>query len=171
MASLIENLITTLQSEYEEYEKLLVLSKEKTPIIIKGDLEALTDIVAKEQVHTDKLAVLEQKRIEVVNDIATVLSKDASTLTIRNIIELLKGQTKEQDALAHIHDKLKSTLDDMVVVNNVNKQFIEESLELVNFNINYINGLNQMPETANYTKNAYSSGNYGMVNSRFDAKN
>lgn len=171
MASLIENLIITLESENDEYEKLIKLSREKTPIIIKGDLEALTEIVAKEQVHTDRIATLEQKRIEVVNDIATVLSKDANTMTIRQIIDLLSGQEKEQAALAKIHDKLKSTLDDMVVVNNVNKQFIEESLELVNFNINYINGLSQMPETANYTRNAYNSGNIGMVSSRFDAKN
>lgn len=170
MASLIEELISTLDLENKEYEQLLQLSKEKTQIIIEGDVGKLNEIVALEQVHTDKIAALEGRRTEVVTDIATVLNKDVETLTVRSITELLKGQDKEQKALAAVHDKLKLTLNDMVVINDINKQLIEESLELINFNINYINGLNQMPEMANYTKGAYNSPN-NIVNSRFDAKN
>lgn len=170
MASLIEDLIHTLDLENSEYEELLKLSKEKTPIIIEGNTEKLSEIVALEQVHTDRLAALEKKRLEVVCDIATVLNKDVDTLTVKHIVHLLKGQEKEQSALAGVHDKLKLTLNDMVVVNEINKQLIEESLELVDFNINYINGLSQMPEVANYTKSANNSSS-GIVNSRFDAKN
>lgn len=170
MASLIEELISTLDLENKEYEQLLQLSKEKTQIIIEGDVGKLNEIVALEQVHTDKIAALEGRRTEVVTDIATVLNKDVETLTVRSITELLKGQDKEQKALAAVHDKLKLTLNDMVVINDINKQLIEESLELINFNINYINGLNQMPEMANYTKGAYNSPN-NIVNSRFEAKN
>lgn len=170
MASLIEELIHTLESENSEYEKLLKLSKDKTPIIIEGNTEKLREIVAHEQEHTDKIATLEKKRTEVVSDIATVLNKDVNTLTVKHIISLLKGQDKEQNMLAEVHDKLKLTLNDMVVINEINKQLIEESLELVEFNINYLNGLGQMPEMANYTKSAYNSSS-GIVNSRFDAKN
>lgn len=170
MASLIEELISTLDLENSEYEKLLKLSKEKTPIIIEGNIEKLNEIVALEQQHTDKITALENKRIEVVADIATVLNKDVNTLTVRHIIDLLKGQDKEQNMLASVHDKLKLTLNDMVVVNDINKQLLEESLELVDFNINFINGLNRMPETANYTKEAYNRSS-GIISSRFDAKN
>lgn len=168
MASLIDELISTLDLENVEYEKLLILSKEKTDVIIKGDIDVLRDMVAKEQEHTDKLAALESKRTQIVTDIATVLNKDVNTLTIRKIVQLLKGQDKEQTALAKVHDQLKTTLNDMVVINEINKQLVEDSLELIDFNINYINGMNQMPETANYTKNAYNADNY--VNSVFDAK-
>lgn len=170
MASLIEELIRTLDLENSEYEKLLKLSKEKTPIIIEGNIEKLNEMVALEQQHTDRITALENKRIEVVTDIATVLNKDVNTLTVRHIIDLLKGQDKEQNMLAAVHDKLKLTLNDMVVINDINKQLLEESLELVDFNINFINGLSQMPEMANYTKGAYNSSS-GIVNSRFDAKN
>lgn len=168
MASLIDELINTLSLENTEYEELLKISKEKTNIIIKSDIEVLREMVAQEQVHTDKLAALESKRTEVLSDIATVLNKDVNTLTIRNIVHLLKGQDKEQAELAKVHDQLKSTLNDMVVINEINRQLIEESLELIDFNINYINGMSQMPETANYNKNAYNADNY--VNSTFDAK-
>jgi ferritin len=169
VASLIEDLINTLDTENDEYTELLKLSQEKTPVIIAGDVKKLNDMIAKEQEHTDKLAVLESKRTQVVKDIATVLNKDVNTITVRNIIALLEGQEKEQNALATVYDKLRLTLNDMVVVNEINKQLIEESLELVNFNINYLNSINQIPETANYTKDAYNAS--GISNSTFDAKN
>lgn len=169
MASLIEDLINTLDMENEEYTELLKLSQEKIPVIIAGDVAKLNEMIAKEQVHTDKIAALENKRTQVVKDIATVLNKEVQTLTVKNIIALLKGQDEVQNALASVHDKLRLTLNDMVVVNEINKQLIEESLELVDFNINYLNSINQMPVTANYTKNAYNAA--GISNSIFDAKN
>lgn len=170
MASLIEELINTLENEDTEYTELVKISKEKTSVIVKGDVAKLNEITSLEQVHTDRIAALERKRTDVVKDIATVLNKDVDTLTVRHIINLLKGQDKEQQRLSDVHDRLRLTLNDMVVINDINKQLIQESLELVDFNINYINGLNQMPETANYTKGAYNTGS-GVVNSRFDAKN
>ena len=39
MASLMENLIDILNQEGREYEELLVLSQQKTPVIVRGDLE------------------------------------------------------------------------------------------------------------------------------------
>ena len=39
MASLIENLISVLEGEAAEYDKLLELSTRKTPVIVAGNLE------------------------------------------------------------------------------------------------------------------------------------
>ena len=89
MASLIEELIDTLDLENNEYTELLELSKQKTPIIINGEIEVLNNITAKEQEHTDKIAALENKRTQVVEDIATVLNMDVKTITVKKIIDLL----------------------------------------------------------------------------------
>lgn len=169
MASLIEELINTLEEENSHYEVLLKLSKEKSGIIIKNDIQQLREMVAQEQTHTDRLASLEVKRSEVVTDIATVLNRDADTLTIKNIIELLKGQDEVQKRLAKVHDRLKQTLNDVASVNELNQELLKESLEMLEFNINYINGLRQIPETANYTNQAYNAEGYAY--STFDAKN
>lgn len=169
MASLIEVLINTLESENSEYEILLNLSKEKTPVIIKGDIKQLREMVAMEQEHTDKIVALEGKRIEAVKDIATVLNKDVNTLTVKTIIGLLKGQDEVQNKLSAVHDKLKRTLNDMVVVNEINRELVQDSLEFIEFNINYLNGISQMPETANYSNKAYNVESYSRPN--FDAKN
>jgi hypothetical protein len=45
VASLMETLMDVLEKENTEYEKLVVLSKEKTPVIVKGDIEKLQEII------------------------------------------------------------------------------------------------------------------------------
>lgn len=170
MASLIEVLIDTLNAENEEYVSLLDISKRKTPIIVKGDVEGLRNIVAEEQVHVDKVANLEKKRIETVNDIATVLNKDGDKLTVKEIIDLLKGQDEVQNQLMEVHAKIKATLNDVVALNEINKNLIEESLEMVAFEINLINSFKKAPEVNNYTKGAYNVNAYTEP-PKFDAKN
>lgn len=169
MASLIEELITALKEETVEYEALLELSTEKTGIIVKDDIKSLNEMIAKEQSHLDKIANLEKKRIEVMQDIAIVLNKDVNTLTVKGISELLEGQKEEQQELSQTRDRLKKLLGRVEAINEMNKGLIEEALDMINFDINYINGLSQLPETANYTKDAYNQNQMGL--STFDAKN
>lgn len=62
MASLIENLINILDEENSEYETLLSLSIEKTDTIVSGDVNALNDLVAREQSIVERINKLEKKR-------------------------------------------------------------------------------------------------------------
>ena len=43
MASLLENLIDVLGRETQEYETLVTFAEQKTPAIVKGDIESLKD--------------------------------------------------------------------------------------------------------------------------------
>lgn len=58
MASLIEELIDVLQKENEEYQKLLAISMEKTPVIVEGNITKLQEIVAREQEVVDRKSVV-----------------------------------------------------------------------------------------------------------------
>ena len=169
MASLIENLINVLIEQDKEYKELLNLSKEKTEVIIKGDTDKLREMLSEEQHYLDKVANLEKNRIEIVNDIAIVLNKDVEYLTVKEIVRLLEGQKKEQQKLAQARDNLNRTLKDMVKINDMNKRLIEDSLEMIEFNINLINSMKQFPEMANYSKDA---SNISILPGRggFDAK-
>lgn len=169
MASLIDNLITTLQTENDEYQTLLGLSMEKTGIIVKGDVEALNIMVEKEQEIVERINVLEKKRTEATKDIALVLNKDPKTLTLTVLTDLLKGQKKESDALKEVHDKLSATMAQMVKVNEHNKVLLQESIEMVQFEMNLIQSMKQGPSNANYSGMDYANNDYGM-NGSFDAK-
>lgn len=171
MASLVDELISALEDENEVYKELTVLSEAKTPVIVKGDLEELQKITEKEQQFVEVLIKLEKKRTEVVGDIALVLGKDEETMTIKTIVGLLKGQEKEQRRLSEIHDKLKMTLGNISRINDINKNLIESSMEMAEFNLNLYKGMYQMPETGNYNRNAYNTDVNGGFGGVFDAKN
>lgn len=159
-----------LEKEEIEYKKLIVLSKEKTPVIIEGNIDKLQEIIDREQPIIDTIHQLEHKREEAINDIAIVLNKDVETLKLKKVIQLLKGQPDEQHKLAVIHDKLSATVKTMSAINENNKMLLEHSLEMVDFEINLYQSMKKAPETANYGKDAYSRGELLINLSDFDAK-
>ena len=156
MASLIDELINVLEQENKEYETLMLLSKEKTPVIVKGDLEKLQRITQVEQEFVGKISNLEKKRIEVMNDIGTVLSKDPKTMRVSDVIEILSKQPVEQKRLSEIHDKILKTLDNFKKYNEINANLIKESLEIIDFNLNLVTSLYQDTGISNYDRNAKS---------------
>ncbi len=157
MASLIDELIDVLDKEEKEYQDLILLSREKTPVIVKGDLEKLQKITEAEQYVVGKINKLEKKRTEVAKDIAVVLGKNESELKVPDLVELLASQPAEQERLRDVYDKLRATLKEMVQVNDINRGLVKESLEFIEFNMNLLKGVYQEPETGNYTKSAYAS--------------
>ena len=167
----MEELINTLGQESEEYDRLLDLSLKKTPVIVSADLEALGKITDEEQVVLSRLSHVEKKREECMKDIANVVNRDVNTLKLGDLITLLSSRPQEQKKLAVLHDKLSQTIKQMRRSNEQNKQLSESSLELIQFDMNVIQAMKAAPETANYTKNAYASGDVmGVSSGRFDSK-
>ncbi len=171
MASLMENLISVLEEEGKAYEELLELSMKKTPIIVGGDLESLQKITDEEQIVVARINRLDARREDVTKDIANVLNKDVTKLKLVDIIHLLSQRPVEQKALAAAHDKLKTVVGQMVRVNEQNRDLIQSSLEMVEFDLNLIQSMKSAPQTANYNKGAYNSGAFiGRSSGGFDAK-
>ena len=138
MASLMEELIDTLDAEEVLYGKLIPVEEEKTRAIISNDLEALQDIATREHELVDRTTALEGKREQVVMDIATVLGKDPKTITLEQIVEVLKNQPDDQKKLRDVHDRLKKTVSQLQQVNNQNKELLKEAIDMVEFNMNVI---------------------------------
>ena len=55
MASLMEDLADVLLQEDKQYQELIVLSKEKTDVLVAGNVKRLEEITAMEQEMTDVL--------------------------------------------------------------------------------------------------------------------
>lgn len=171
MASLMEDLISILEQEDSLYEDLLKLSMSKTPVLISGDLEALSRITEDEQEIVNKVNALDKKREEGMKDIANVLGKDVKTLKLTDLIDVLRSRPAEQNRLAAIYDKLSDTIGQMKRTNEQNRELIESSLEMVQFDMNVLQAYKAAPETANYSRNALNSGAYmGNMKGGFDAK-
>lgn len=170
MASLMENLIKILDRECSEYEGLLDISQRKTPIIASGNLENLQKITDEEQNMVNKITRLEHERIMVIQDIATVLNKDVAELKLTNLVDLMAARPAEQKLLAGVHDRLRGLVRELQRVNEQNRELLKDALEMVEFEISVIQASKAAPETANYNKGAYSTGNTMGVSQGFDAK-
>lgn len=171
MASLMEELISVLEEENKEYEKLLDLSMKKTPVLISADLTQLRKITDEEQEIVGRIHVLDRKREENMKDIANVINRDVNELKLASLVDMLQARPKEQKKLAEVHDKLRSTIGQMTRTNEQNAELIKSSLEMVQFDLTILQAAKAAPETANYTKGAYNAGDViGSNRKSFDAK-
>lgn len=154
------------------YQRLIPISEQKTQALITEDLPRLQEITAQEQDMLDKAAAVGHRREEVLQNMGMVLNRDPRELNLTGLIALLAKQPQEQEKLAAMHDSLRMTMNRLVDVNEKNKSLIEASLEMIEFNMNFIQSTRMSPGNNNYDKNATSAGTanagYGTVS--FDAK-
>lgn len=170
MASLIEKLVNVLEKENDEYTTLVELSNQKTPVLIKGDIKQLGRITDEEQNVVGRINKLEKERTLIINEIANVVNRDVETLKLINLIQMLEKKPEEQKPLVEIHEKLQTTIKTMKMVNEHNQTLIQSALEMVSFDLNILRSMKSAPETANYTKYAYTTGEkVGTMSRSFDA--
>ena len=86
MASLMEELISTLSKERDIYVELLPIADEKTKAIVANKPEELQVITNREQEAVDRISSLERKRSEVVKNIGIVLGRKPEELTLTELI-------------------------------------------------------------------------------------
>ncbi|MFT4144592.1 MAG: flagellar protein FlgN [Mobilitalea sp.] len=170
MASLIDELILILEQEYDVYQNLIPIANEKTQVIVKNDLAALQEITKKEQLSVDKISALEHKRDNVMINIKTVINRKSGEFTLKTLVGLMENQPKEQKALSILHDNLKKVIDTLVEVNNRNKSLIQQSLEMIEFNMNFIQSTRMAPGNNTYTKGASQYEAQSQGTRMFDAK-
>lgn len=169
MASLMENLLEILDSEEEEYQKLITHAKEKRQVVIDANIPRLEEITEQEQVIADKLHNLELKRKRVLSDMAVVLGRESEEMTVAKMIAILEKQPEEQKKLMDCRTRLRAALEEIEKWNRLNRTLLEQALEMVEFDLTLFRSLRQAPETANYDSKAYNTGML-LGGSGFDAK-
>ena len=169
MASLIEELIKVLGDEEKIYAEIIPLAEKKTRIIVNNDLQSLNSITEEEQALIGRISKLERKRQEVIRNIGIVMNKKESELNFITIIDLLKGQEKEQEELRKLHDRLKRTIDALKLINERNQMLIKQSIEMIDFDINLMQSLRTSPGVGQYNTSSEVE-IQGMNKGMFDAK-
>lgn len=170
MASLMEELIETLNAEEVLYGKLIPIEEEKTRAIITNDLEALQDITVREHELVDQTSALENKREQVAIDIATVLGRNPKTITLEEIADVLKNQPNDQKKLRDVHDRLKRTVARLQEVNEQNKELLKEAMDMVEYNMNVIRSTRMSSGSSNYSSDASEMAGMAPQHGMFDAK-
>lgn len=169
MASLMEELIDVLEKEEAQYLELIELGGQKREAVIHADINTLKQITEAEGDTASVLQNIAKKRTRVLTDMATVLGKEPKDITITKLIGYLKNQPQEQQKLLELKERLLDTGGRMRMVNEHNEVLLKQALEMVEFDLTLIKSMRQAPETANYNRKAYNTGDL-LGGSGFDAK-
>ena len=169
MASLVDELVSVLTEEEKLYSALLECAEKKTQILIDADVPALEQLTIVEQEKSDELLALGNKQVQLLNDIKTVLGKAEEQLTVTTLIGYLSSQPEVQVRLSTARNNLLDTATRVQKKNQQNEVLLKQAIELAEFDITLFKSLRQAPETANYNRNAYSTGAL-LGSSGFDAK-
>ena len=169
MASLVEELINVLEQENEIYIRLSEYAEQKRQILIDADIEALEKLTVLEQDASDELLSKSNKQVSILKDIANVLGKDSSDITVTKLIGYLETQPEYQKKLIVARDNLLKIAGELKQKNNLNEILLNQAMEMTEFDITLFKSMRQAPETANYDRNAYNTGSL-LGGSGFDAK-
>ncbi len=169
MASLLDELLLTMDGETGQYEKLISLNGEKKDSIIYKKLDVLEAITVQEQAIADALLKLEEKRARILKSIATVMGHDGEQVTVSWMISNLSNQPVEQKKLSDAKDKLVKAADDVQVLNFQTQNLLKQAIEMVEFDITLLKSAKQAPLTSNYGRDAETTGSL-LGNRGFDAK-
>ncbi len=167
----MENLIDVLDSENAQYERLVTLAESKTSVIVAGDIENLGKIMEEEQEIVGRIQGMEKKRNKFLADIANVVNRDVETLKLIDLIQMLESMPDQKQKLEDVQTDLRKTIDKLRETNGKNQLLLSERLDMVNFNLDMIRAMKSAPQTANYSKDAYTNGqSLGILHGGFDAK-
>ena len=169
MASLMDELLLTMDGETEQYEKLISLNGEKKESIIHKKLDVLEEITSQEQAIADSLLELEKRRAELLRHIAAVMGHDGEQITVSWMIDNLSNQPVEQKQLMTAKKKLQEVANNVQVLNFQTQNLLRQAIEMVEFDITLIKSARQAPQTSNYGRNAVTTGDL-LGKSGFDAK-
>ncbi|MCF0131986.1 MAG: flagellar protein FlgN [Pseudobutyrivibrio sp.] len=169
MASLLDDLLATMDGETEQYKRLISLNDKKKDSIIYQKLSELEVVTAEEQQIAEALGSLEKKRLTLLNNIAVVLGHGGEEITVSWMIDNLSNQPEERDRLIAAKDALVEAANTMQICNIQNQALLSQALEMVEYDITLMKSMKQAPQTANYGKDAMNTGDL-LSMQRFDAK-
>lgn len=123
-------LINILRSEKESYQELLNLAKREQDLIVKGDIEGLSDVVKATEHLMFTVRDLEDKRLtllSVFNDSTLPQPSPELSAIIKNLDE---PEAREAKGLK---DEMLSIIEDLGEVNRTNAELIKRNIGYVDF--------------------------------------
>ena len=106
-----------------------------------------------------------------MGDIANVLNREEKDLKISDLISLINTRPEEQTKLEEAREKLIIVGKELKIVNERNKELLENALEMIDFDLNLIQAMKQAPQMGNYNQSGINTGEvYGTNLKGLDTK-
>ena len=170
MASLMNELLEVLENEEAGYRELVEAStRKKRKSLLKRISELWKKLLQRNRRLPERSRTLRISEFPLWKILPMFLNRKPEDLTVDALLEILANQPKEQEQLAKIRLQLKDTLTEMKNINEQNQTLVNQAMELVEFDMALLKSMRQAPETANYNRQAYNTGEL-LGSGGFDAK-
>ncbi|MCY9528651.1 MULTISPECIES: flagellar protein FlgN [Paenibacillus] len=136
----VQQIIGTLTLLNDLHKQLLDIAEEKKQVIIKNDVEGLSQLMTKESRLLKQVAEVDEDRQQATQQF--ILEKGIRSqlnLTVTEIARLV-FQAEERVELLRSKEELTRTIEKLKKVNLQNQQLIQQSLEFVDFSLNMFLG-------------------------------
>ncbi len=132
-----ERLILALDKDCEIYEEIYKLSKDKQQVIIDGNIHQLEAMTKREQTLIASLMKLEDIRDIVIGEM--IKEHDIKKVeTLDDVIDYVP--LNYQAEVKNVRRKLVNLMKDVKKINAENGSLIEQSLDIIDFNVNVMAG-------------------------------
>jgi flagellar biosynthesis/type III secretory pathway chaperone len=130
----VQDIVRILDEQAELYNQLLDSANEKTPVLVKGDVEQLNVILQKERKLIARAEQLEQQRILETHRHFVSLGYISRLNTLREVIQSV-NQPELKQKLIEQQRELTKLLEELRRVNELNQQLIRQALAFIDYSI------------------------------------
>lgn len=138
MKKMIEDLLLVLTKERDIYKEAVNIAEEKKSVIIDGKIKELEKMTAREQALVASLVKLENMRGKILEDLVRSLQVEHVN-SLNDLMVYLdeSSKAKIEDIKVELGQAVRALQDK----NELNGKLIEQSLDLVNLNIELMGAL------------------------------
>lgn len=140
---LIGELTTILQKQRELYDQLLGIAKDKKDVLVKADLAALDGYTRQEEKVVLQVGKLEDQRNQVHQALANHFNVQGNEVTIAFLLE--KCGAEPGASLSEEATGLKTVLDALRDVNDLNSDLVKQSLDYIEYTVNLLTSMGEVP--------------------------
>ena len=133
----LAGIIDTLEEQTKLYEQLLNSAKEKTPVLVRNDVDSLNTILQQERKLLVRADELEKTRLA---HTYRYFHEIGYKSRLHNLTELIRSvyQPQDKQALIGKQQELSGMLKELQQINELNQQLIAQSLAFINYSIDLV---------------------------------
>jgi flagellar biosynthesis/type III secretory pathway chaperone len=163
----IQPLTETLEKLIELHQVLLKLAQEKTPVIVKDEVERLSAIMSQENKLLKQVADLDRQRVERTSEYLQARGYAPNpNVTISDLIRMI-FKVEDKKMMQVLQQRLLESISELRKANDLNQKLIEQSLQFINYSIDLLTGAPDQDATyRNPQQQGYGTARAGLFDTR-----
>ncbi|WP_350344125.1 flagellar protein FlgN [Proteinivorax tanatarense] len=152
----LDKMLDKLEEQISLYGKLLKITEKKRDTLVQNAMEQLEEVVEIETKLVKEIADVEQERYSLQKQLAGQMNVPVEEVDTDKLVPLLNPEQKQR--MDKATDDLRKSLSELSMLNQTNKKLLEQSLQMVQYSINYIAGEQNSEKTYSKKPNKKRSG-------------